>query len=54
MGDEAHVGFIDPHAESDSCHHHLNVIPLKGLLHPFTFAVFHSGMIAGGGNASFL
>ena len=45
MRHKAYVGFINPHAEGDRRHHHLNVIPLKIPLYLFPQAIFHARMI---------
>ena len=48
MHHEAHVGFVDPHAERYGRYHNLQIIALEFFLHLGAHAVFQPGMISPG------
>ncbi len=54
MHHEAHVRFVDPHAERHGRHHNLQVIALEFFLHFSAHAVFQPGMISPGADATTL
>ncbi len=44
---EPHVGLVDPHPESNRCHHHLDFVLDELLLALVTFAARESGVVRG-------
>ena len=48
MGDEAHVGLVDAHAEGDGRHHHHAVLLQEDVLVLGAVLLMHAGMVGHG------